>query len=116
MNRRQKIKQLKKQNKLMRDIIKKHPDMERLFILCMKGTMQVTKVPVETLKAYRLYPKDLFFGPDDHDWVKRAILRDFSQELGKYTKWTVRPSYDPNCIMVEGELKVARIKGEEDDG
>lgn len=112
MNARQKIKQLKKQNKLMRDIIKRHPDMEWLFLLCTQGT----KVPVETLKGYRLYPKDLFFGTDDHDWVKRAILRDFSQELGKYTKWTIRPSYDPNCIMVEGELKVARIKGEEDDG
>lgn len=85
MNRRQKMKQLKSQNKLMRDIIRNNADMERTYHLWTKGLeIKQTTIPIEEYKCVRII-SPLFANNDKYIEIESKLVAiDLINELKDY--------------------------------
>lgn len=91
MNRRQKMKRLKSQNKLMRDIIRNSADMERTYHLWTEGLgIKQTKIPIEEFKCVRII-SPLFVHNDKYiEAESRLVVIDLLDELKDYVSIEIR--------------------------
>lgn len=69
----------------------------------------VTRYNVDTLKAERLYPKDLIENNDENiegNIFTRALAQDLASQMDKYI--TITSHYEPSLrsYVVNGEIKV----------
>lgn len=112
MNARKKLKKMKSENRFLREIIKDHAEMERVYHLWTDGLKVnvVTRYP-ETLRVVRSYPENVFGNSENLDYIKRSITREFSEKLEKYVAWRTSPTPDPHLKYIEAEIQI--IRGEE---
>lgn len=84
MNRRQKLKRLKNDNKLMRNIINNHEGMLRAYRLY-TGNLYITKLPAHEYRQRELVPfgreNDPKFLEHSARWAKRNLLESLSDEI-----------------------------------
>lgn len=103
MNRRQKLKRLKNDNKLMRNIINNHEGMLRAYRLY-TGNLYITKLPANEYRQRVLVP----FGRENEPafleqtarWAKHDLLESLSDEISiKYIEEMGRKFCEASIIV-----------------
>ena len=113
MKARQKAKKLKEKNRFLREIIKDHAEMERVYHLWTDGL----KVNVETrrpemLRAFRSYPSDVLEDPKHLEYAKKSMAREMSEGLIKFMAWKVTPHPEPHRSYLEAKVQIIKTENE----
>lgn len=91
MNRRRKLKQLKKQNDLMRRIIKRTPEMERLYQAYndIPKNITYTKLNFERLVAHRTLPLEVDIDSKVLEAYREWLARDIYELAKKFIYYNI---------------------------
>lgn len=113
MNARQKIKKLKSENRFLREIIKDHAEMERVYHLWMDGLkVNVTTRRPEMLRAFRSYPSDTLKDPKYLAYAKKSMAREMSEGLIEFAAWKVTPHPEPHKSYLEAKVQIIKTENE----
>ena len=111
MNRRMKIKRLKSQNKLMRDIIHDSTDMERVYHLWTDGLeIKHTTIPIEEYKCERIIPYGFIHNDKYIEHATREVIRDLCNGLEDYVSIETRDLGWEKVI--HGSIFVGKVRHE----
>ena len=107
MNRRQKMKRLKSQNRFMRNIIHNSADMERCYRLWTEGlNIKQTRIPIEEYKCERIIPPSFAHNDKYIEVESRLLVNDLLDELRDYVSIEIQDLGWEK--VVHGSILVAR--------
>lgn len=113
MNARQKIKKLKSENRFLREIIKDHAEMERVYHLWTdRLKVNVTTRRPEMLCAFRSYPSDFLEDPERLAYAKELMAMEMSKGLIEFMAWKVTPQPEPRRSYLEARVQIIKTENE----